>query len=42
MENKKLSEDQLDEVSGGKINLDETALETVTGGVSRPKFDEQK
>lgn len=41
MENKKLSEDQLNEVSGGKI-LDEAALETVSGGVSRPKIDEQK
>lgn len=42
MENKKLSEDQLNEVSGGKAALDETALENVTGGVSKPKNDEQR
>ena len=42
MENKKLSEDQLNEVSGGKTTLDETALETVTGGVSKPKMDQQQ
>ena len=42
MENKKLSEDQLNEVSGGKTTLDEKALETVTGGVSKPRVDEQK
>lgn len=33
MENKKLNEDQLNEVTGGKAPLDEEKLMEVTGGV---------
>lgn len=42
MENKKLSEDQLNEVTGGKAPLDDTSLDTITGGVVKPKVEEQQ
>ena len=36
MENKKLSEDQLDEVTGGK-KLEEGSLDAISGGVKKPE-----
>ena len=41
MENKKLNEDQLNEVTGG-IELDENRLNDVTGGVKKPGEVEQR
>lgn len=38
MENKKLNEDQLNEVNGGVAPLDENRLNEVTGGV-KPQED---
>ena len=39
MENKKLNEDQLNEVNGGVAPLDEVKLDEVTGGVK--PFEDQ-